>query len=68
MRPIHIDKQSVIDCLCLFVGSAVGAAASAAFLVHRFTREPGGPTLLHHWVRKPIQGAPDPATPGEPLK
>ena len=55
MKPIVIHRQAVIDAACMFIGSAVGAAASAAFLLHR-------------WAKRPIQGAPDPAQPGEPLK
>ena len=31
-------KQAAIDAACLIVGSAVGAAASTAFLFHRFMR------------------------------
>ena len=36
---MKLDRQSVLDAACLFIGSAVGAAASAAFLLHQWTKK-----------------------------
>lgn len=35
---MKLDRQAVLDAACLLIGSAVGAAASAAFLFHQWTK------------------------------
>jgi hypothetical protein len=47
MKPIIIDKQSVLDAACMLIGSAIGASATVALFVYA-------------WTRKPIQGDPTP--------
>lgn len=36
---MKIHKDAVIDAALLFVGSAVGAAASTAYMIHRWLRK-----------------------------
>ena len=54
MKPVTIDRQSVLDAACLIIGSAIGASASVAIFVYLFIK------TQHHGL-PPVDGAP-----GEP--
>jgi hypothetical protein len=53
VKPTQLDKQSVLDAACMLIGSAIGASATVAFVIHR-------------WMLKEHHGAP--AKPGEPQR
>lgn len=39
MKPVQIDKQSVLDAALMLIGSAIGAAASVAVFVYLFAKK-----------------------------
>ena len=50
MKPVTIDRQSVLDAACMLIGSAIGASASVAVFFYVWIRQ------QHHGL-PPVDGA-----------